>query len=237
MTNLGWKLIPLAALCGMSCTVQTNPGKTPTPPQSSGVVGEHGLILAEAIQVYSRQEVLAGKGEIRGWVERLHRAGIQDAALRDGTEVLLRTGFMRNNARGKLRENTLLAHLGPGVQVEVAFGDGMRIGALVEVERSHSGFFSKELGVPIVVRVRERRAWNPDEPSNSLTPTWRSHRYQLSSTKGFEKWMNLLNPMGGAEFYFITGNHLEEEGWILRPPGVWWKPMTTGSAEALSVPH
>lgn len=218
--------LPLALVAvALACR---GPESPPSPPRpvNLNLRGHHGLLLAEAIATFTRAEVLAGQGECRGWRTSLLVAGYRDEELADGSEVLVRTQFFKNNAGGQAQETTYLVHRPPGLEVQVIASS--RAGDLVEVEVTPGD--AGRAGIGVIARVRDRRSGAVD-PSLGVPP-WSRHRYERPDKVGFEAFMDSINPSGGGQSVCITGDGLTAEGWICFYGGFpgggafqWWKPL------------
>lgn len=224
-------LLSASLLLGLTLTMACgHPDAAPAAPRpvSLKLQGRHGLLLAEAVTAFTREEVLASKGEAKGWRDTLLKAGYRDDELVDGSEVLVRTQFYANNAGGRMQETTYLVHRPPGLELEILQAGGARAGDLVEVEITPGD--PGRAGIGLIARVRDRRT-GPLEPGAPVRP-WLRHRYAMAAKYGFEKAMDAINPSGGGQSSCITGEGLVQEGWVCFYGGFlgggayqWWKPL------------
>lgn len=165
-------------------------------------------ILGEVVLVTTRDEVLANKGLMNGWREKLISAGYTDSDIIDGSEVTIWAYCYGWNSGVSMcaHHGHYVAHVPEALRNSVR-GDPDNnwetSGDLVEIEliKTPTG----QLVANVVAVYRKSDDWSPCRQTSLQ---------QVSEASAV---LSTLAGVGPARAMWIECENIEEEGWLRRP--------------------
>jgi hypothetical protein len=183
------------------------------------------LVLAEALESYSRDEVLAGKGHggttnivTTGWYAKVLEAGYDDAKVVDGSEITVANYCFAANSRvGCPHINAYMAHVPPELR-----------GQLVT---EYEGPVKHDYGDIVVIELRATSSHKLFAEVKRIFrryDAWGECSYKKLDYQG----LATVSPYGPPVGLWLSCEGLEQEGWMRiaapgsMPPHVfeWRKP-------------